>query len=87
VRGIDTQTRQLAQEFRTSIAKQDTVLDVLERGHGDLRDSLTSIKTVLVGMNGDNGLNGTVKSIDARVHALEIASVDPPKYRKRRKAP
>jgi hypothetical protein len=59
-------------EFKKRIDAQDATLESLNRGHAAIRDSLTEIRTVLVGIDGQNGLNQTVKNIDERLRNVEV---------------
>lgn len=62
--------RRISASFIGRIDGQDVVLRDLQRSHADIRLSLTKISAV-VGVDSDNGMRGTVKSIDDRLRALE----------------
>jgi hypothetical protein len=70
-------------KFESRIEKQDGMLAQLISGQNDQRESLAELRTTLVGINGDNGLNGTVKALAGRILDVEDAQRKPVRRHRR----
>jgi hypothetical protein len=70
-------------KFTNRIEKQDLMLAELISGQNDQRQSLAELRTTLIGINGDNGLNGTVKQLAARILDVEDAQRKPVRRHRR----